>query len=317
MISFGFDLIDYHYFESIQTMEKKIKLLDQLKERQTNYENKLQDLHKQIKQIEEQIEKQKKNESITKQQIVDLFINNIKGKKYSQHQKNHDGSEGHWIEKLMNLEQNSNNQPDIGGYEMKKNSSKITFGDWAADEYLFSENHTMIDQINNNSITISKRQFMEQFGNYNTEKDRYSWSGSCVPKYGKWNKCGQILRIDEQQNILAIYSYKKDKRNKLIQYSNDTEICIAFWSKTKMENHVNNKFNQKGFFICMKNRHGIYDKICFGSPITYELFIEKIISGDIFFDSGMHYDEKKPNNRYYSHWRANQKFWNDLLIEEY
>jgi hypothetical protein len=84
-----------------------------------------------------------------------------------------------------------------------------------------------------------------------------------------------------------------------------------------MTNHVNNKFNQKGFFICKKNKNEIYDKICFGQPINFDLFIDKIKSGDIFFDSGMFHDVKKPNSRLYSHWRANKKFWDNLLIEEF
>lgn len=66
-----------------------------------------------------------------------------------------------------------------------------------------------------------------------------------------------------------------------------------------MENHINSKFNQNGFFICKKNKNMIYDKICFGPPITYDLFIEKIKSSDIFFDSGMYYDSVKPNERLY------------------
>ena len=39
----------------------------------------------------------------------------------------------------MEISHNSNNEPDILGYEMKKNSSKITFGDFSASEYLFSK----------------------------------------------------------------------------------------------------------------------------------------------------------------------------------
>ena len=40
-------------------------------------------------------------------------------------------------------------------------------------------------------------------------------------------------------------------------------------------------------------------------------------TGDIFFDSGMYFDSDKPNNRLYSHWRASQNFWNNLLIEKF
>ena len=85
----------------------------------------------------------------------------------------------------------------------------------------------------------------------------------------------------------------------------------------KMKKHIDNKFNKKGFFICKKNKCEKYDKICFGLPITFELFIEKIKNGDIYFDSGMYFDSNKPNGRHYSQWRANRKFWNTLIIEEF
>jgi len=220
----------------------------------------------------------------------------------------------------MDIKPNSNNTPDIGGFEMKKFSTKISFGDWSAD-YLFSVKNKkkLINKINNFEINITKEIFIKSFGNKTKEKNnRYSWSGSCVPKYGELNNCGQSLKIDDDENILAMYSYKHDKReNKLTSEWNNKEICIAVWSKDKMENFVNKKFNQKGFFLCKKDKNDIYNKICFGSPITFQLFIEKVKSGDIFFDSGMYHDTDKPNNRLYSQWRASSKFWNNLIIEEF
>lgn len=39
---------------------------------------------------------------------------------------------------MMNIKPNKKNFPDIGGFEMKKESNKITFGDWSG-EYLFSK----------------------------------------------------------------------------------------------------------------------------------------------------------------------------------
>lgn len=253
-----------------------------------------------------------------KQDIIDLFNKNIKGKQYMKTDTAHDGDEGHWLEKLMNLKPNSNNEPDIGGYEMKKESKKITFGDWSG-EYLFSRSTKLLNKINNKNISMSKENFIKTFGNKSEDKeDRYSWSGSCVPKYGEFNNCGQTLTIDKDNNILALYSYEHDKRkDKNINFNSDQIICIAVWSKDKMEKHVNTKFNQKGFFICKKNKKDEYEKICFGSPISYDVFIDKIKSCDIFLDSGMYHDNKKPNTRLYSQWRASQKFWNNLLIEEF
>lgn len=195
------------------------------------------------------------SDKITKEKIVELFLKNIKGNKFDKTLKSHDGEEGHWLEKLMNIKPNARNTSDLGGYEMKKHSKKISFGDWSA-EYLFSTKRDVIKKINKEDIILSKEEFIKTFGNKTKDKEnRYSWSGSCVPKYGRWNECGQTLKIDKDNNIIALYSYEKDIRK---QNKNDNDklkgkkICIAVWSNKKMEKHVNSKFNQKGFFICKK-----------------------------------------------------------------
>lgn len=123
--------------------------------------------------------------------------------------------------------------------------------------------------------------------------------------------------IDDNDNIYAIYSYIKDKRKIKTSFpeyiKKNKKIIIAFWSKDKMKNHVNSKFNQKGFFICKKNKENKYDKNCFGGPITFEFFINNIKNGVIFFDSGMY----QGNPRMYSQWRASSIFWDKLITEEY
>lgn len=199
----------------------------------------------------ERITKEKdKQENISKQDIIELFRTNIKNKVYKKSKEENDGNEGYWLEKMMKLKPNSNNAPDIGGYEMKKQSNKISFGDWSG-EYLFSQKRNLIDIINDEKIIMTKEEFIKYFGNKTEDKkDRYSWSGSCIPKYGKWNKCGQMLTIDESKNILAMYSYDNDTRKtKNTDKWKDKEICIAIWSSEKMKKHVEDKFNQNGFFI--------------------------------------------------------------------
>jgi hypothetical protein len=76
-----------------------------------------------------------------KELILDRFNSHIKGKIYETENSNikHCGKEGHWLEKQMNLDHNNRNEPDLYGYEMKKESPKITFGDFSASEYLFSK----------------------------------------------------------------------------------------------------------------------------------------------------------------------------------
>lgn len=272
------------------------------------------------------VDTQSDNNEITKEDIIELFNKNIKGKKYVKNKDDHCGSEGHWLEKMMNLNHNSKNAPDIGGYEMKKNSKKITLGDWSG-EYLFSSKKNILDKKNGKNIKLTREQFIKFFGNKNNKKNgRYSWSGSCVPKYDKWNIYGQKLMIDNDDNIIALYSWDKDTRinrdhnilGKYYLHFKDAEyIHIALWSKVKMENHVEKKFNQNGFFICEKNKDNIYNKILFGTKFNFKLFLDNIKNNKIYLDSGMYHDDNKPNTRLYSQWRANNNFWHDLIIEEY
>jgi hypothetical protein len=257
-----------------------------------------------------------------KQQIVEIFNQNVKGVDILLDGKNskHCGKEGHWLETQMGIKHNAKNEPDLYGYEMKKSSSKITLGDFSASEYAFSKKNkrNTINHYNNwnDDNKLERSDFIKIFGNPNSAKNnRYSWSGSCIPIYNKWNANGQILTINENNDIVIIYSFSNDtrtiKENFPIFLKNDN-IIIALWKYEKMKPHINNKFNNKGFFICKKTGT-TYEKICFGSPFNYDYFIECIKNKKIIFDSGM-YDG---NNRNYSHFRAPASFWNELIIEEY
>ena len=189
------------------------------------------------------------------QKIIDLFMSNVKDKEII-FLKKHCGSEGHWLEEQMGIKRNSKNEPDIFGYEMKKNSNKrITFGDFSASEYLFSKNKIIIENMNGwkkDENKISRDDFIKYFGTPNPLKNnRYSWSGKCVPVYGEWNNCGQIMYFDNDLNLLISYSFEKDFReikNTFPIFLKEKNIVIAIWKNDKLKNHINKKFNKKGFF---------------------------------------------------------------------
>ncbi len=270
-----------------------------------------------IKDIElKQIDKNKLD-------IIELFRKNIKGKKIELQNYNnkHCGKEGYWLETRMNINHNSRNEPDINGYEMKKYSKKITFGDYSASEYLFSKDKKYINKKNEweyNLINITKDQFIKFFGTQKPLKNnRYSWSGNCIPTYNNFNTCGQKLTITDENDICIYYSYSEDKRDdikiKFPYYLKKDNILIVVWKNEKMREHINKKFNNKGFFIIKKKEH-TYNKICFGKKFDYECFIDGIKKQNIIFDSGLHLG----NNRNYSHFRSSSnKFWDELIIEEY
>lgn len=266
------------------------------------------------------VTEQSKNIGKNKQFIIDLFNKNVKNKKIkiTSANKKHNGAEGHWLETQMNIKHNAKNSPDILGYEMKKNSAKITFGDFSASEYIFSKNKKYICEFNkwDKTIAMTRDEFIKYFGNPNKQKhNRCSWSGKCVPTFGKYNECGQKLSIDKDNNICIFYRYAKDTRNheKEYDYLMEGKILIVIWLESKMEQHINKKFNVNGFFIC-KKENDVYTKICFGKAFDFTYFLDNIKNKHILFDSGMHCG----NQRNYSQFRSSgANFWDNLIVEEF
>lgn len=256
-----------------------------------------------------------------KQNIITKFNTCVKGKEIYLEGQNikHCGKEGHWLETNMGIKHNSKNEPDINGYEMKKESAKTTLGDFSASEYAFSKKRDLINNLNkwDNKIKLTRSEFIKTFGNPNPIKgNRYSWSGSCVPTYNNWNSNGQLLTIDKNNDIVVYYSFSKDTRAEKIDlpvFLQKDDIVIALWKSSKMRPHIEKKFNVKGFFICKKIGN-TYERICFGKPFNFDYFIECIKVKKIIFDSGM-YDG---NTRNYSQFRGSRSgFWNELITEEY
>ena len=250
-----------------------------------------------------------------KKDIITRFFNNVKGQTPPKNNLYH-GCEGHWLEKRMGIAPNSKNEPDIHGYEMKKYSSKITVGDFSASEYLFSSSRPIIDKFNDKQYEIDRTRFIRFAGTSKPFKNnRFSWSGSCVPKYNSYNECGQILEISKEGDICIFYSYEHDQRinkHEIPDFLKKSKVLIAVWKSEKMRSHINNKYNNNGFFICKKGEGGTYEKICFGEPFHFEHFIDLIKNKKIIFDSGMY--EGNPRN--YSMFRGSY-FWNDLITSEF
>jgi hypothetical protein len=247
--------------------------------------------------------------------IISTFIKHVKGRSIIGKNSKNCGDQGHWLETQMGCKLNSKNEPDIGGFEMKKQAPKITLGDFSASEYIFSpyKKRSLLNSINNwdQTVSMSRKEFVGLFGTPNPLKDnRYSWSGKCVPKYGCWNDCGQTLLFNEQNDLCVYYSYSLDTRGlKIPDYLKKDDILIALWKSEKLKKNVENKFNKKGFFICKKTGD-TFDKITFGKPFDFTYFIKSIKEGSIIFDSGMY----QGNNRNYSQFRSSLAVWNGLLV---
>jgi hypothetical protein len=247
-----------------------------------------------------------------KLEIIRRFNENVRGKVTGIMTTNsgHNGKDGHWLEQQMGVKANASNSPDLFGYEMKnQTTSKTTFGDWSADYYIYKDIRLGIGRDNG---------FLTIFGKPNIEKgNRFSWSGEPCPKINSVNSFGQTLIVDSNNNIIALYSFSKDTRVNKTQivpvHLQIDNLILAKWDAASISAKLERKFNQKGWFKCIKNKQGIYSEIAFGNAICFAEWIKWVKTGDVFFDSGMF----QGNSRNYSQWRANNSFWDKLIYERY
>jgi hypothetical protein len=265
-----------------------------------------------------------KNNDNDKNKIIDIFETKIKGHPIPSKTSKHDGYYGHWLERQFNVKHNSNNAPDIMGYELKKYSNKITFGDFSASEYIYSKKKkylltnksgTLQNGDSRINLTCTRNEFLTYFGTLKKNTGKYSWSGICVPTYGTWNTYGQLLKFNKYNDLCVYYDYKHDTRiykKTFPLYLKNNKIIIAIWKYEKLKKNINNKFNKKGFIIA-KMIGNTFQKLLFGKPFNIDFFIENIKNKSIILDSGM----KEGNSRNYSHFRSSVNFWNKLIIEEY
>ena len=269
------------------------------------------------------VESLSNDKTTNKKRNINQFTTNVKGKKFVKSDtNNYHGSEGHWLEVLMGIEPNCDNAPDNCGWEQKKDSKKITFGDWQASAYLFtSKKKRDKNGLSNEDIApvyMKRDEFIKTFGSPNPEKNnRYSWSGSVFPKYSNtYNYAGQRMTFLDNDDLVIEYSYINDSReDKLIplELKTNEPSIIAIWKKAKLEKHIKNKFGVNGFYICKKDTNGCYNKICFGGALDFEYFKNQVKNSIIYLDSGMY----ETNLRNYSQFRANQSLWYDLVTEEF
>ena len=253
------------------------------------------------------------NNSLEKQDIINLFLKNVKNKeiKVDSYNISHCGKEGHWLEKQMNIKANNKNLPDINGFEMKKETNNVTtFIDKVPSKKLFMD---ILIKPKDSKIKIK---FWNMFGS-KKQSDKLTIGGWKINRY---DNNGQILVIDKDNNIQVIYDYKQDKRENKEEivdefYKSENKILIQ-WNVEDIKKTIDNKFNIKGFFICKKgskkdNKDNTYSKICFGKPFSFEQWIEDVKKGQIYYDG-----YSKCFGRWRGCFRANNIYWNSLLIQD-
>lgn len=262
-----------------------------------------------------------------KEKLIEIFHQNVKGKipDVSYSNQRHDGRTGHWLERQFNITANGNNEADIFGYELKnQTTSKTTFGDWSPNYFIFKDEE-YFNIFDGDSAPRRQDQFVRMFGKPNEKKGgRCSWSGQPAPRLNQYNDFGQIMYIENNFDIVVAYCYSKDRRvDKSFIIPNEFKVEnleIARWygypnglRGKSLSEKLEDKFNQNGWFTCKTNSYGVYEKICFGNPITFENWMKLVQEGTVFFDPGMYEGNKRP----YCQWRANNNLWNSLITEEY
>jgi hypothetical protein len=239
-----------------------------------------------------------------KQFIIAMFNSHVKDRQIclDGQNKKHCGKEGHFLEKQMGLKPNAKNGPDMRGYEMKTGESVTTFVDKAPN--IMFMNGAPLPKRN----ATEKRKFWEKYAS-EKESDKPTIGGWRIYKF---NCSGQKLCVDEENNIFVLYDYSHDKRPNKESLQLDKEPHkIMQWNADALKSSIENKFNQKGFFKCIK-RDNAFVKICFGGPITFDFWIDQVKKGFIYHDG-----YSKVNGRGRHVFRAPNKFWNDLITEEY
>ena len=248
--------------------------------------------------------------NLNKQLIITLFNNNVRGKEIQIGEdvnSNHSGKYGHWLETQMGVAHNAKNEPDINGYEMKTGKSVTTFIDKSPDAMLL--NGMEIPKRNK----ILKSQFWEKHASIkqSSEPTIGGW------KVDRWNALGQKMVVNEDNSVSIVYNYAHDTRtDKESEESEENKESkeIMKWNAQSLRHAIENKFNKNGFFKCIKCPEGrnVYTKICFGSPITFDMWVNKLKSGIIYHDG-----YSKLNGRGRHVFRAMNDFWDGLIVEEF
>lgn len=230
-----------------------------------------------------------------KREIAQMFRRRVRGERYCDHEAStHCGSEGHWLEARFSIRRNSRKDADYKGFELKAESSKVSVGDYTADEYLYSPAPHGLRRINGDKhIYMEKNEFIRTFGYPNDSKGgRFGWTGRASPRYNAWNDCGQCLVVcPESHNLYVVYSHRRDRRvtkEAMPDAFKTGYVAIVMWRGATLRENIERKWNQNGFFQVRKQgRSGAYKELVFGLPFDYEYFVEGIRKRQVVFDSGM------------------------------
>ena len=281
--------------------------------------------------------------------IINNFNKNVLGKypNESELKSNHDGKIGHWLEKRLGGNVDSDGNADLNGYECKVESKKTSWGDWSAPYRIFCDKSYKIFYKENayeNMWTLVKslgvlRQHAKE-GNY------YSMSGKDFPQHINSLTDIGLSIIEKDSDILLTYDFSKDLRHDKNEVTPDelkkecltifkwygTDISFnEFKRKVKednlpidvkldghqasvsLETRIRRKFGIYGVVIGLKDKAKGFYGLKFLKSITYQDWLNAFKNKNIIFDTALTTRNKRP----YNQWRSSAKFMKTLEEDTY
>jgi hypothetical protein len=281
--------------------------------------------------------------------IINNFDKNVLGKypQESELKLDHKGKIGHWLEKKLGGDIDSDGNADLNGYECKVQSAKTSWGDWGAPYRIFCDKQFKV--FNKENSYENMWFLVESLGvkrDHPVEGVYHSMSGKDVPTYiNDLTNIGLSL-IEKNSDILMTYSFSKDQRhdkdlitpkelkkeglvifkwhgtdnsfnafkNNII--SNDLPIDVNLEgpkASVSLEERVRRKFGIHGMVIGLKDKSKGFYGLKFLKSISFNDWLDAFKNKNIIYDTGLTTRNKRP----YNQWRSPAKFMKTLEEETY
>ena len=196
------------------------------------------------------------------EKIIDIWYTNVYNNKITKKKSLFSGCCGHQLEVLFGLKPNNKNRSDFANYELKKYSSKITFGDWKGS-FLFESD-----------LKTSRLDFLKMFGSYNMNKEKYYFVKPAIPTFPCISSKGFFWEITEVELKL--------QSNILLKDSDQKTISLCVWNLKQLEIKFTNKFS--GNILLAKPNKGVQKSLLIVNKLKWPLFLNLFQRGIIYLD---------------------------------
>lgn len=280
--------------------------------------------------------------------IIQNFNKNVLGKNPLQFksESNHKGKIGHWLETNLGGVVDADGNADLNGFECKKESKKVSWGDWGPNYRIFADKS--YETFNKQRLFENMWSFVKTFGaeRIHSSKGLYhSLSGSHVPQ--KVNDLTNFgLSLEENLgDISLLYNHEEDKRlnkNQIPREFQKNNLLIYKWFGTdlnfhlfknqvisqrlpievnftgvnasvSLEERIRRKFGVYGVVIGLHDESKGFYGLKFLKQISFKDWISYFRKKDIIYDTALTTKNRRP----YNQWRSTEKFMGTLEEETY